>query len=193
MYLGCQEEFYNMKVLLAKPVDKLGETGEVVEVAAGYARNYLFPKRFAVEPTPHNVKALEKATLEREAELRNREEAAKALKTQLDGATFTFQRTAQEGGHLYGSVRLEDIATAVAEKTGHELERDRVKLEAPIETVGTFHVTLSLYKDITSEVTVVVEAENAPPTKSEAPQAPAANDAEARGQAESETQGDAVE
>jgi len=148
-----------MKVLLAKPVEKLGETGEVVEVARGYARNYLFPQRLAVDPTPHNVKRLEKHKRAREAELRDREQSAKVLQKQLEGSSFTFQRTAQEEGKLYGSVRLEDIVAAIEEKTGQALERDRVKLEAPIENVGSYNVTINVYKDLHAQINVVVEAE----------------------------------
>ncbi len=108
-----------MKVLLAQPVENLGETGEIVEVKAGYARNYLYPKKLAVEPTEHNAQSLQKAKLAREVELREREEQARVVKAQLDGQTFTFQRTAHEEGALYGSVRMEDIAAAIAERTGH--------------------------------------------------------------------------
>jgi len=148
-----------VKVLLAKPVNKLGETGEVVEVSAGYARNYLFPKRFAVQPTEHNLRALQKAKIARDAELREREEQAKIVQGKLDGETFSFERTASAEGTLYGSVRLEDIAAAVVEKTSFELERDRVKLDGPIDTVGKFKVVISLYKNINATVNVIVTAD----------------------------------
>lgn len=177
-----------MKVLLAQPVENLGETGEIVEVKAGYARNYLYPQKLAVEPTAHNAQGLQKAKIAREAELRDREEKAKVLKAQLDGQTFTFQRTAQEEGVLYGSVRMEDIASAIAERTGHALERDRVRLGAPLDHVGTYPVKVSIYKDIISKITVVVEAENVvakPATKGAARP-------ETDGQEETETEGDDV-
>lgn len=180
-----------MKVLLAKPVDKLGETGEIVEVARGYARNYLFPQKFAVEPTAHNVKRLEKPKLEREAELRNREEQAQALKQQLDGMTFAFQRTAQEGGKLYGSVRLEDIVSAIEKKTGHQLERDRVKLAGPIESLGQFTVPVTLYKEITTEIKVVVEEDNAPAAAKQEPVA-AVEETPVATELENEAEGDAA-
>lgn len=146
-----------MKVLLAKPVEKLGETGEVVDVAAGYARNYLFPKKLALEPTPHNIKQLEKAKVARQVELREREEQAEALKQQLENMTFTFQRTAQAEGKLYGSVRPEDIVAAIQEQTGQHLERDRIHLESAIDSLGKFSVTINLYKDISTKVKVLVE------------------------------------
>jgi large subunit ribosomal protein L9 len=167
-----------MKVLLTQPVDKLGETGEVVEVKRGYARNFLFPSKLAVEPTEHNVQGLAKAKHEREIELRNREQQAEALKAQLDGTTFTFSRTAHEEGHLYGSVRLEDIAAAIEEKTGQHIERDRVKLGHALEEVGTYEVHVNLYKDITCNVQVVVEAEGVAPQPAPAPATPAAEGAE---------------
>ena len=146
-----------MKVLLAQPVEKLGETGEVVDVASGYARNYLFPKKLALEPTPHNIRQLEKAKVARQGELRQREDQAEAIKRQLEGMTFTFQRTAQAEGKLYGSVRPEDIASAIQEQTGHRIERDRIRLEAAIDTLGKFSVTINLYKDISSKIKVLVE------------------------------------
>lgn len=146
-----------MRVLLAQPVEKLGETGEVVDVASGYARNYLFPKKLALEPTPHNIRQLEKAKLARQGELRQREEQAQVLKQQLQDMTFTFQRTAQAEGKLYGSVRPEDIATAIQEQTGHHIERDRIHMEAAIDTLGKFSVTINLYKDISTKVKVLVE------------------------------------
>lgn len=190
-----------VKVLLAKPVYKLGETGEVVDVAAGYARNYLFPKQLAVQPTEHNVRALQKARIAREAELREREEQAKLVQEKLEGATFNFERTASEEGSLYGSVRQQDIVAAVAELTEFALERDRVKLSGPIDTVGTFPVVVNLYKDINANVTVVVEADGVEAPAEEAViEADAADaiddspveisDEEAKGQEETAEEGD---
>ncbi len=147
------------KVLLTRPVYKLGETGEVVEVKPGYARNYLIPQGIAVEPTPHNVRGLEKPKREREAELRTREEQARKLQEQLEGSALHFVRNAQEEGKLYGSVRVEDIVSAIEERTGHHLERDRVHLESPIDVLGTYDVRLTLYGDIEAAVQVVVVGE----------------------------------
>ncbi|MFQ6090977.1 MAG: 50S ribosomal protein L9, partial [Candidatus Bipolaricaulia bacterium] len=101
-----------MKVLLIQPVEKLGDIGDVVTVADGYARNFLLPKGLAVEPTGHNLKQYLKFKLAREKELQSREERARALREQLDGLVLKFVREAH-GKRLYGSVRKEDIAEAI--------------------------------------------------------------------------------
>lgn len=145
-----------MKVLLIQPVEKLGDVGDVVEVADGYARNYLLPKGLAVEPTEHNLARYAKIKERRLAELRNREEQAKILKEKLDGAVFEFVREAHEG-KLYGSVRKEDILARIQEEFGVELEKGRIELEHPIEEVGEYQVRIGLYGDISAEVRVVVK------------------------------------
>ncbi len=146
-----------MKVLLIQPVEKLGDVGDVVEVADGYARNYLLPRGLAVEPTEHNLARYAKIKEQRLAELRNREEQAKILKEKLDGAVFEFVREAREG-KLYGSVRKEDILARVQEEFGVELEKGRIELEHPIEEVGEYQVRIGLYGDISAEVRIVVKA-----------------------------------
>lgn len=145
-----------MKVLLIQPVEKLGEVGDLVEVADGYARNYLLPKGLAVEPTEHNLKRYAKLKEQRLAELRGREERARLLKEKLDGMVFTFVREAREG-RLYGSVRKEDLASRIKEEFGVEVEKGRIELEHPIEEVGTYTVKIGLYRDITAEVKVEVQ------------------------------------
>lgn len=149
-----------VKVLLTRTVAKLGEPGDVVEVAPGYARNYLLPKGLAVEPTPHNVERLQKIREQRLAELRSREEQARALKEKIDGAVLTFYRRAHDD-QLYSSVRAEDIVAQLAERFGAEIERSRVQLDRPIEVLGRHPVTISLYKDITAEVEIEVLPEGA--------------------------------
>jgi len=146
-----------MKVLLIQPVEKLGEVGDLVEVADGYARNYLLPKGLAVEPTEHNLKRYAKLKEQRLAELRDREERARLLREKLEGAVFTFVREAREG-RLYGSVRKEDIASRIEEEFGMEVEKGRIELEHPIEEVGTYTVKIGLYRDITAEVKIEVKA-----------------------------------
>lgn len=159
-----------VQVLLTQPVEKLGEPGDVVEVAPGYARNYLLPKGLAVEPTPHNVERLRKIREQRLAELRSREEQARALKEKLEGAVLTFYRKVHDEEKLYSSVRPEEIVAQIEERFGVRLERDRVQLERPIETVGRHPVTLTLYKDITAEVTIEVlpEGEGEPSSGAQA-------------------------
>jgi len=147
-----------MKVLLIQPVEKLGDIGDVVTVADGYARNYLLPKGLAVEPTEHNLQRYLKFKLAREEELKSREEKAQELRERLDGLVLKFVRPSH-GEQLYGSVRKEDIAERIKEELGEEVEKGKIELERPIEQVGSYPVKIGLYGDIAAEIVVEVEAE----------------------------------
>ncbi len=147
-----------MEVLLTESMEKLGEVGEVVEVADGYGRNYLLPKGLAVKSTPHNVEKFREKREERLETLQKREEKAEALKKKLDTIILEFERPAHEN-KLYGSVRRRDIADSIKQETGEEIERSRINLEAPIEEVGAYLIKVNLYKDINAEVRVRVKEE----------------------------------
>ncbi len=161
-----------MEILLTRTVDKLGEPGDVVEVAPGYARNYLMPQGYAVQPTPHNVERYKSVREARMQELKAREERAQDLQAQLDGKTLVFERRTNEQGTLYSSVQPGDIAKELNEQFGTELEAGRVEMHEHIETPGEYHATINLYMDITAEVTlhVVAEGEEAPVVEPEAPE-----------------------
>ena len=141
-------------------IESLGHVGEVVEVADGYARNYLFPKRLATEPTPHNIARYAKARAEQAAEIEAREEKARRLRDALADKTFVFVRKAHDDNRLYGSVRAEDIVARIKEEIGEDIETSRVQLDRPIETVGAHSVRINLYKDIAVEVRIRVDKEN---------------------------------
>jgi len=151
-----------MKVLLIQKVEKLGDVGDVVTVADGYARNYLLPRGLAVEPTEENLKRYERFKLAREEERKSREERAWGLKERLDGLVLKFVRPAR-GEQLYGSVRKEEIAERLREELGEEvkLEKGKIELERPLERVGRYPVKIGLYGDIAAEIIVEVEAEGA--------------------------------
>lgn len=149
------------KVLLTTTIESLGHVGEVVDVATGYARNYLFPKGIAVEPTEHNISRFAKEKAEHEAELLQREERARYLRDKLADETLVFVRKAHDDDRLYGSVRAEDIVTEINELLGERIEGSRLQLEHPIETLGPHSVTINLYKDITVEVRIRVDEEGA--------------------------------
>lgn len=155
-----------MKVLLVQRVEKLGEAGDLVNVSDGYARNYLFPKGLAVEPTEHNLKRYERLKRAREEERKSREEKAQALRERLAGQVFKFVREAHGEG-LYGSVRREDIVEAIKERLGEEIEKGRILLERPIEKVGTYPVQIELYGGLSVEIQV--EVEGRPPGSGPAP------------------------
>lgn len=149
------------KVLLIQTVERLGHVGEVVTVADGYARNYLFPQRLGIEPTEHNVAQYAKERAAHEAELLKREEKARLVRAKLADQTLTFERKAHDDDRLYGSVRADDIVSQIEELVGEHIESSRVHLETPIETLGSHSVTIALYKDISAEVRIQVNEEAA--------------------------------
>lgn len=148
-----------VKVLLTKTIDSLGRGGEVVDVAEGYARNYLFPRKLATEPTPHNIAQYTKRRATQEAEVEERRAKAIALRDRLADRTLVFVRKAHDDNRLYGSVRPEEILSRVEEELGTAIESARVELERPVETLGPHAVTITLYKDIAVEVRVRVDKE----------------------------------
>src|SRR3712207_2754361 len=135
-------------VLLREDVDNLGARGEVVKVKAGYARNYLLPRKLAVEATPGNVRQIEAeraALLKKEARERATAEAQAAL---LRSLALSFARRVGEHGILYGSVTSMDIAEALREK-GFEVDRRRIHLREAIKETGEFSVGVRLHREVT--------------------------------------------
>jgi len=150
-----------VKVILLEDVDGLGTKGDLVEVAPGYGRNYLVPKGLAVEATKGNIKSLEerRQALLRRAE-RERAEA-KATAERLAASVIKISARAGETGKLFGSVTTSDIAEAVKEQLGIELDRRRIDLEDPIKTVGTYQIPVRLASGVTGTIHVDVQAEGA--------------------------------
>lgn len=151
----------NVKVILTQEVPSLGKAGDVKNVATGYARNYLFPKKLAVPATPGNLKDFER----RRAALASREEQltrrAEALARRLSTITLTFEARAGEKGQLYGSITPADIAEALERETGESFDRHKHILCEPLRQTGRHTVTVRLTSDVMAEVTVVVKPEGA--------------------------------
>ncbi|MFO7172653.1 MAG: 50S ribosomal protein L9 [Bacillota bacterium] len=148
-----------MKVILKQDVKGLGKKGSVVEVAEGYARNYLFPRGLAVEAAGGAMRALEEQKkAERMKEERLRREA-QALRDRLHGQTVRVPVRAGEGGRLFGSVTTKDIADAISRLLGQEFDRKKVELEEPIKALGTYPVLLRLGYEITAQIRVEVVAQ----------------------------------
>lgn len=147
-----------VEVLLTQSVEKLGEPGDIVRVSDGYARNYLFPRKLAVVPTPHHVNQFKKVRDRRALELKQREDWARAAHAKLDSFALTFKRKAHDG-KLYSSVRREEIAEHILSKLGLDLAKGKIELDTPIETLGTHAVKIALYKDIAASIRVHVEEE----------------------------------
>jgi large subunit ribosomal protein L9 len=145
-------------VLLREDVDKLGARGEIVKVKAGYARNYLLPRRLAVEATAGNVRQIEAeraALLKKEAKERA---TAEGQAGQMKSLRLEFVRKVGEHGLLYGSVTAMHIAEALKEK-GYEIDRRRIHLSEPIKETGEFNVAVRLHRDVNVDVPVVVSGE----------------------------------
>ncbi|MBV9505768.1 MAG: 50S ribosomal protein L9 [Acidobacteriia bacterium] len=147
-----------MEVILREDIDKVGSRGEVVKVAAGYARNFLLPKRLAVEATESNRKIVEQ---ERQAHLRKeakQKTEAEDLAKLMSGISVSIAQKAGENDQLFGSVTAQDIANALAAKN-FTIERRRVQLDEAIKQLGEYKVPVRLHRDVTTEVTVHVVRE----------------------------------
>lgn len=145
-----------MKVVLLGEIKGKGGEGDVVDVAQGYAENYLFPKKLAVAATKGNLKQLE----ERRHNIEKREAVriadANALKETLEGKHVGVDAKVGDEGILFGSVTAANIADVIKAQLDVEIDRKRVELGKPIKVAGTHEVTISLYRDIRAVVTVLV-------------------------------------
>ena len=148
----------SVKVLLCQDMEHLGERGDVVNVAAGYARNYLIPKEFALPATPGNVKVLEQRRRIWEERESKDVAAAKEFAAKLEAVSLSVAKKAGEGDTLYGSVTNIEIAEMLHAK-GIEVDRRKIVLDDPIKTLGTFTVHVKLHKAVVGNVTVNVLAE----------------------------------
>jgi len=147
-----------MEVILKEDVPKLGHRGDVVKVAEGYGRNYLLPRKLAIEATQGNKAVIEQ--MKQSAVRRSAIEKAdsEALSKQLDAVTLSFQRKAGEKDHLFGSVTSSDIADALEQK-GFNIDRRKIQMQEPLKSIGEFDVPVRLHRDVTSRVKVVVAKE----------------------------------
>jgi len=147
-----------MKVILKQDVEKLGKAGDVVKVAPGYGRNYLIPKRFALEATPGNIKIAEMEKIAQARRDFREKEAATLLARDIVKQTVTIQRKAGEGGALYGSVTALDIADyLITHKI--DIDKRKIQLEEPIKALGEYQVSIRLPREVTVPIKVIVEAE----------------------------------
>jgi large subunit ribosomal protein L9 len=148
-----------MDVLLLKDVQGLGDAGEVKTVADGYGRNYLIPHGLAMMATPGAVK---QAQLHAAAEERRKEQEmteAQELAQALDGLTVKFEARAGESDRLYGSITKANIAEALEEQVGQEVDRRKIELDEPLKELGTHAVTIRLASEAEAKVTVIIERE----------------------------------
>lgn len=147
-----------MEVILKEDVPKLGHRGEVVRVAEGYGRNFLLPRKLAVEATQANKAVIEqmKQSAIRKSAIEKAD--SEALSRQLEGVALSFRRKAGEKDHLFGSVTSADIAEALEHK-GFNLDRRKIQLNEPLKNLGDFEVPIRLHRDVTSKIKVTIEKE----------------------------------
>ena len=147
-----------MEVILKEDVAKLGSRGDVVKVAEGYGRNYLLPRKLAIEASAGNKAVIEQmkaAAVRRSAKEKSQ---AEELAKQFDSVSLSFQRRSGEHDQLFGSVTSSDVADALAKK-GFDVDRRKVQLHEPLKTLGEFTVPIKLHKDVTTHVKVMIEKE----------------------------------
>jgi large subunit ribosomal protein L9 len=145
-----------VKVILTTDVPKLGKSGEMKNVADGYATNFLIPQKLAVPAAGGAYRAWQHDIASREEKRQREREEAEIATNRISSTTLTMGVKVGEGGKLYGSITSKDIADALARR-GIEIDRHKIELEEPLKSLGTYKVAVKVYSGMTSEVTVVVE------------------------------------
>ena len=149
-----------MEVILKEDVATLGSRGDVVKVAEGYGRNFLLPRRLAIEASAGNKKVIEQmkaASVRRSAKEKAQ---AEELSKQFEGLSVAFQRKSGENDQLFGSVTSGDIADALGKKS-FNIDRRKIQLHEPLKTLGEFTVPVRLHKEVTAHLKVVIEKDAA--------------------------------
>jgi large subunit ribosomal protein L9 len=161
-----------MEVILLERIEKLGQMGDVVKVKPGYGRNFLLPQKKALRANKENLAYFEKQRAQLEAINLKRRDEAQGVAAKMDGLKVLMVRQAGESGQLYGSVSGRDVADAI-KAAGFTVERSQVNLDAPIKTLGSYAVRVSLHPEVAITVNVTVarsqeEAERAAAAAAEA-------------------------
>jgi len=147
-----------MKVILLENVEKVGRKGDILEVAPGFARNYLIPRRLAMEVTPANIKMVEMQQKALKKKLEKERLTYQELIKKLNEVTLTFYRRSSEKDVIFGSVSASDIQEELA-KLGFEIDKKKIILDEPIKRLGTFTVPIKVYHEDRAEIKVIVEKE----------------------------------
>jgi large subunit ribosomal protein L9 len=147
----------SIEVILKDHVDHLGRRGEIVRVANGYARNYLFPRKLALAVTDENKRQIERERAKAEARDAEELREVQALQARLESVELTIARRVGENDTLYGSVTSSDIADALAARD-LAVDRRKIQLADPLKTLGDHKVPLKLHREVTAELTVKIVA-----------------------------------
>jgi large subunit ribosomal protein L9 len=164
-----------MEVILKEDVVNLGHRGEVVKVADGYGRNYLLPRKLAMQANAANKAVVDQMKAAAARRYATEKAQAEELAVKLEPIVLDFTRKSGEAGHLFGSVTSADIAAGLEAK-GFEIDRRKIQLDEPLKTVGEVSVGIKLCRDVTAHIKVTVVAEATDEAATEAPAAEAASE-----------------
>lgn len=147
-----------MQIILLEDVKAHGKKGEIVNVSDGYARNFIIPKKLGLEATPKNLNDLK---LQKAAEAKKQQEileAAQGLKAEIETKSITLKIKSGEGGRTFGSISTKEIAVAVKEQLGYDIDKKKYSLNDSIRNMGTYTVPIKLHAKVTAELKVRVDS-----------------------------------
>ena len=148
-----------MKIILLQDEKKLGKKGEVIEASEGYARNYILPKKIGVEATPKNMNDLKLQKANEEKKAKELLEQAQTMAKDLETKQIVVKIKAGEGGKVFGSVSSKEIAAAVKEQYGIEIDKKKIQLDENLKSFGTYEVMLKLHPMVAAKLNVKVTEE----------------------------------
>jgi large subunit ribosomal protein L9 len=148
-----------MQIILQEDIDKLGHRGDIVTVKPGYARNFLLPRKMAIEATTGNMKALERIRTSLAKKTATELDAAQKQAALLNGVGVSFKRKTGENDQMFGSVTSADVAEGLSSQ-GFKIEKRQVQLADPIKALGEYTVTIKVFREVTAEIKVHVEKES---------------------------------
>ncbi|HHY13060.1 MAG TPA: 50S ribosomal protein L9 [Thermoanaerobacterales bacterium] len=146
-----------MRVILQEDVKKLGVKGDIVEVADGYARNYLLPRGLAIEATQRGIKRVKTMRNQQRRQEEKELEKAQGLAEKLEGQEFIIKAKAGEKGRLFGSITSKDIVDSIKDKFDLVIDRRKIELPEPIKSIGSHDVNIRIYAGVVATIKVVVE------------------------------------
>jgi len=148
-----------MQIILQEDIEKLGHRGDIVTVKPGYARNFLLPRKLAIEATSGNMKALERIRNSLAKKTATELDAAQKQAALINGVSLRFTRKTSENDQLFGSATSGDIAEALAAQ-GFKIDKRQIQLREPIKALGEYPVTVKIFRDVTAEIKIHVEKES---------------------------------
>lgn len=148
-----------MKVILLEDVKSLGKKGEIVNVSDGYARNFVLPKKLGLEATSKNLNDLKLQKANEEKVAKQILNDAKELAAKVEAGKVEVKIKVGEGGRTFGSVSTKEIAIAVKEQMGYDIDKKKIQLKDAIKNLGTFNVPVKLHQKVTAELKVIVTEE----------------------------------